>query len=86
MQNPPTALFFSNARCTMALVPALAHRDLAVTAFGDFPMADMLSPALTLIDQDPILVGHLAKLEELELGRWDLRAAIRLQRATVRGL
>lgn len=56
----PTALFSSNARCTMALVPALAHTDLAITAFGDFPMADMLRPALTVVDQDPTLVGRLA--------------------------
>jgi len=56
----PTALFSSNARCTMALVPALRQTDLAYTAFGDFPMADMLTPAITVIDQDPIRVGHLA--------------------------
>lgn len=56
----PTALFSSNARCTMALVPALAHTKLAITAFGDFPLADMLVPALTVIDQDPTLVGQLA--------------------------
>jgi LacI family transcriptional regulator len=57
---PPTALFSSNARCTMALVPALTQSNLAVTAFGDFPMADLLSPAITVIDQDPLLVGQLA--------------------------
>lgn len=56
----PTALFSSNARCTMALVPALRASDLAVTAFGDFPMADMVQPALTVIDQDPVRVGQLA--------------------------
>lgn len=56
----PTALFSSNARCTMALVPALAGTDLAVAAFGDFPMADMLTPAITVIDQDPVLLGQLA--------------------------
>lgn len=56
----PTALFSSNARCTMALVPALRQTELAVTAFGDFPMADMLTPAITVIDQDPLRVGHLA--------------------------
>jgi LacI family transcriptional regulator len=56
----PTALFSSNARCTMALVPALAHTHLAIAAFGDFPMADMLTPALTVVDQNPNLVGQLA--------------------------
>ena len=61
-------MFSSNARCTMALVPALAHGNLAVAAFGDFPMADMLSPAITVIDQDPILVGHLAGQRILDRG------------------
>ncbi len=60
LQARPTALFSSNARCTMALIPALAGRDLAVTAFGDFPMADLLVPAITVIDQDPVRVGQLA--------------------------
>lgn len=59
-QPAPTALFSSNARCTMALVPALSHHRLAITAFGDFPMADMLNPAMTVIDQDPAQVGRLA--------------------------
>lgn len=57
---PPTALFSSNARVSMAAVPVLAGSDLAVTAFGDFPLADMLSPALTVIDQDPLRLGRLA--------------------------
>lgn len=59
-QPVPTALFSSNARCTMALVPALTQHNLAITAFGDFPMADMLTPAITVIDQDPAHVGQLA--------------------------
>jgi LacI family transcriptional regulator len=50
----------SNARCTMALVPALRDRRIAVVGFGDFPMADMLSPALTVIDQDPYALGTRA--------------------------
>jgi LacI family transcriptional regulator len=56
----PTALFSSNARVTMNLVPVLQGSGLAVTAFGDFPMADMLSPALSVIDQDPFALGALA--------------------------
>jgi len=58
---PPTAIFASNARVTMSLVPILhSHRHLALTGFGDFPMADMLDPALTVIDQDPGALGTLA--------------------------
>ena len=58
--TPPTALFSADARTTMALVPALAGRTWAVVGFGDFPMAHMLSPALTVVDQDPATLGRLA--------------------------
>jgi LacI family transcriptional regulator len=58
--TPPTALFSSNARVTMSLVPLLRDSGLAVVVFGDFPMADMLTPALTVIDQDPLTLGTLA--------------------------
>jgi LacI family transcriptional regulator len=58
--TPPTALFSADARTTMTLVPTLAGRSWAVVGFGDFPMAHMLSPALTVIDQDPASLGRLA--------------------------
>ena len=45
---------------TMDLVPMLRDRGFALTAFGDFPLADTLSPALTVIDQDPFALGTLA--------------------------
>lgn len=31
-----------------------------MTTFGDFPLADMLTPALTVVDQDPLRLGQLA--------------------------
>jgi LacI family transcriptional regulator len=58
--EPPTALFSSNARVTIGLVPLFRDSGFAVVAFGDFPMADMLTPALTVIDQDPLTLGTLA--------------------------
>lgn len=57
---PPTALITGDARTTMTLVPALAGSSWAVVGFGDFPMAHMLSPALTVVDQDPAALGRLA--------------------------
>ncbi|WP_028048471.1 LacI family DNA-binding transcriptional regulator [Cellulomonas sp. URHD0024] len=61
LEAPPTAIFTSNARVTMSLVPVLhAHRGLALAGFGDFPMADVLEPSLTVIDQDPAALGTLA--------------------------
>lgn len=59
----PTALFSSDARCSMTVIPALqeAHRaGLALVGFGDFPMAAALRPATTVIDQDPSNLGRLA--------------------------
>lgn len=64
--EPPTALFSSNARCTMAAVPELARCRLAVTAFGDFPMADVLTPTMTVIDQNPAALGRLAAQRVLD--------------------
>jgi LacI family transcriptional regulator len=60
LAEPPTAIMSSNARCTMALVPALRDRAFALVGFGDFPMADMLDPPITVIDQDPAALGTLA--------------------------
>ncbi len=57
---PPTALLSGDARTTMTLVPALAGRCWALVGFGDFPTAHMLSPALTVVDQDPAALGRLA--------------------------
>ncbi|MGY1722622.1 LacI family DNA-binding transcriptional regulator [Blastococcus sp. SYSU DS0533] len=58
--RPPTALITGDARTTMTLVPALAGSSWALVGFGDFPMAHMLSPALTVVDQDPAALGRLA--------------------------
>ena len=61
--NPPTAVFSSNIPSTMALVLALqrAERtDIAVVGFGDFPMAAAVSPAVTVLDQDPAGLGRIA--------------------------
>jgi LacI family transcriptional regulator len=60
LSTPPTAIFSSNARTSIALVPTLRERRFAVVGFGDFPLADMLDPALTVVDQDPVLLGEHA--------------------------
>ena len=47
----------------MALVQALhqvERTDVAVVGFGDFPMAAVLTPAVTVLDQDPARLGHIA--------------------------
>jgi LacI family transcriptional regulator len=61
--EPPTALFSSNAWCTIGLIPALqaiGRSDLPLISFGDFPLAVAIRPPLTVIDQDPVSVGRIA--------------------------
>jgi LacI family transcriptional regulator len=63
MRHPPTALFSSNGRLSMAVLPAvrrLGWSDVALVSFGDFPMAQFLDPAITVMDQDPDSVGRAA--------------------------
>jgi LacI family transcriptional regulator len=60
LEDPPTAIFSSNDRSSMALIPAIKCTELSIVSFGDFPMADMLTPAVTVIDQDPAAIGTLA--------------------------
>jgi LacI family transcriptional regulator len=73
--RPPTAIFSSNMRCSLGLVPLLhssGRLDVAVVSFDDFPMADSLVPAVTVIDHDPEVIGRAAaerlfrRLEDLD--------------------
>lgn len=63
LPDPPTAIFSSNSQSSIAIVPEL-HRmgrtDVTVVSFGDFPMASALQPAVTVLDQNPELVGWTA--------------------------
>ena len=76
----PTALFCSNARSAISLVPFVRSSGLALTTFGDFPLADMLRPAWTYVDQDPHRLGTLAARRVLD--RLD-RPSGRYRRRTV---
>jgi LacI family transcriptional regulator len=63
LDQPPSAVFSSNARCTLAVFAALQRLQgdgLALVSFGDFPMAASLHPPVTVIDQDPAAVGKFA--------------------------
>jgi len=60
LDDPPTAVFSANARDSMLLVHAFGGKPLALVGFGDFPMADALMPAVTVVDQDPARMGRLA--------------------------
>jgi LacI family transcriptional regulator, galactose operon repressor len=61
--GPPTAIFSGNTRCSLGIVPVLHRRnrlDVALVAFGDFPMADSVTPAVTVIDHPSDVIGRLA--------------------------
>lgn len=62
-KRPPTALFLSNARTAMACLPTLHEADAAPMAylvFGDFPLADIITPTVTVVDQNAAQMGRQA--------------------------
>jgi LacI family transcriptional regulator len=61
--RPPTAILSATTRASLGVVPALhaARRtDVALVSFGDFPMADALRPAVTVVDHPGHEVGRVA--------------------------
>lgn len=70
LDDPPTALFASNAKAAIGLTTSL-HRigreGTAHIAFGDFTLADVLRPAVSCINQDPFVIGTAAIERLLEL-------------------
>jgi LacI family transcriptional regulator len=62
--DPPSALFSEQNLVTIGSVRALRgaarqHRT-ALVGFDDFPLADLLEPAVTVVAQDPAAIGTLA--------------------------
>jgi LacI family transcriptional regulator len=82
--HAPTALFSSNARCSIGVVPVLQEgdrTDIALVGYGDFPLASALRPALTVIDQNPDALGKAAArrlFQRLDnpAGRWKRRMVL----------
>lgn len=61
--DPATAIFCASSQMSIRLVPELHSRgrtDVGFISFGDFPMADCVRPAISVIDQDPWLLGVTA--------------------------
>ncbi|MCM2579793.1 LacI family DNA-binding transcriptional regulator [Streptomyces meridianus] len=88
--DPVTALFTANNRITVTAVRVLAGRGLpvALVGFDDFELADVVSPAVTVVAQDAAELGRAAA--RLLFGRLEgtARAPERLElptRLIVRG-
>ena len=61
--RPPTAMLSATTRASLGVVPALhsaGRTDIALVSFGDFPMADALRPAVTVVDHPGHEVGRAA--------------------------
>ena len=62
LAEPPTAVFTTNSRMTRAALRAFRQidSDWAIAGFDDFEMAELTSPAITAVAQDPVASGELA--------------------------
>ncbi|MEU8175310.1 LacI family DNA-binding transcriptional regulator [Microbispora hainanensis] len=63
LDEPPTAIFSARSETSLGVVKVLHDRkrtDIAMVSFGDFALADVLSPAITVVEQSPELLGRLA--------------------------
>jgi LacI family transcriptional regulator len=61
--GPATAILSAATRCSLAVVPtlhALGRTDIALVCFGDFAMADLLRPGVTVVDHSAEAVGAAA--------------------------
>ncbi|WP_310376394.1 LacI family DNA-binding transcriptional regulator [Catenuloplanes atrovinosus] len=54
------AIVIADPRTTIACVPELKRSRVAVVGFGDFPLAALLDPPVTVVDQDPAVMGAAA--------------------------
>ncbi len=62
--DPPTAIFAAQNLLTIGArraLQALGLQDrVALVGFDDFPLADMLSPGISVVSQDPVRIGRTA--------------------------
>jgi LacI family transcriptional regulator len=89
---PPTALFTAQNLVTIGAIRGLRdldrHRDVALVGFDDFPLADLLQPAVTVVAQDPFTMGRLAAtllFRRLDGEKWEPTTHLVPTRLVVRG-
>ncbi|GAA2487007.1 LacI family transcriptional regulator [Winogradskya humida] len=81
LPDPPTAILAGSTSVTIEVVRALRERGLrdrvALVGLGDFPTADLLEPAVTVVAQDPAATGRAAAgalFEQIDGGTQGARA------------
>ena len=63
LDDPPTAVVCGNELASLVAIGELRRAgrdDIAIVSIDDFPMADALSPAITVARQNPVLMGNRA--------------------------
>lgn len=90
--TPPTACFSAQNLITIGTIRALRSRGLqhrvAVAGFDDFPLADLLEPAVTVVSQDPYRMGRVAAdllFRRLDGDDWDPTTHLVDTRLIIRG-
>ncbi len=68
--NPPTAILSARSETSLGVVRALhlcRRTDIAMVSFGDFVTADILEPAITVLDHNPRILARIAMERVLSL-------------------
>jgi LacI family transcriptional regulator len=63
ISDAPAAVLSADIRCSLGVVPtlhAMGRTDVALVCFGDFAMADLLQPGVTVVDHSAEAVGAAA--------------------------
>jgi LacI family transcriptional regulator len=88
LADPPTAVFTSNDVITLGVLDALGHPPaLALVGFDDLPLAERLTPPLTVVSQDPVALGGTAAnllFSRIAGDRSEPRSVVLLTRFVVR--
>jgi LacI family transcriptional regulator len=90
LADPPTALFTTTDLITMGAIDALHGRAdrVALIGFDEFALADKLDPPVTVVAQDPAVIGATAAqllFARIAGDTSPMREVILLTRLTIRG-
>jgi LacI family transcriptional regulator len=92
LDDRPTAIFTAQNLITIGVIAALRaaglQHEVAVVGYDDFLLADLLSPAITVVAQDPAEMGRMAAtllFERLDGSAADYRHVVLPTRLIPRG-